>query len=192
MLWTVVLEKTLQSPLDCKDILPVHSKGNQSWIFIGRTDAEAETLATWWKELTHLKRPWCWEILKAGEGDDRGWDGWMASLTQWIWVWASSRRWWRIGKPDTPQSMRSQSQTWLSDWTTANEVIGLGGLRKLPKLCFRVKLGFQSSKSHFCKILKLPWDLTLRTQQRNALDSPRDFSVLKTPVICLYESVQGL
>ena len=74
----------------------------------------------------------------------------------------------------------------------ANEVIGLGGLRKLPKLCFRVKLGFQSSKSHFCKIVKLPWDLTLRTQQRNALGSPRDFSVLKTPVISLYESVQGL
>ena len=86
----------------------------------------------------------------------------------------------------------TKSQTWLSDWPTANEVIGLGGLRKLPKLCFRVKLGFQSSKSHFCKIVKLPWDLTLRTQQRNALGSPRDFSVLKTPMISLYESVQGL
>ena len=58
---------------------PVHPKGNQSWIFIGRTDAEAETpniLATWCEELTHLKRPWCWERLKAGEeGDNRGWDG---------------------------------------------------------------------------------------------------------------------
>ena len=84
--WTVVLEKTPESPLDCKKIKPVHPKGNQSWIFIGRTDAEAETLATWWKELTHLKRPWCWEILKAGEGGDRGWDGWMASLTQWAGV----------------------------------------------------------------------------------------------------------
>jgi len=60
-----------------------------NWIFIGRTDAEAEapTLATWCKELIHRKRPWCWERLKAGgEGDDRGWDSWMASLTQWTWV----------------------------------------------------------------------------------------------------------
>ena len=72
--WTVVLEKTLESPLDCKEIQPVHPKGNQSWVFIGRTDVEAETniLATWCEELTHLKRPWCWERLKAGgEGDER-------------------------------------------------------------------------------------------------------------------------
>ena len=88
--WTVVLEKTLESPLDGKEIQPVHPKGNQFWIFTGRTDAEAETpnsLATWCEELTHLQRPWCWERLKAGgEGDDRGWDDWMASPTQWIWV----------------------------------------------------------------------------------------------------------
>ena len=55
---------------------------------------------TWCKELTHWKRPWCWERLKAGgEGDDRGWDGWMASSTWWTWVWASSRSWWWTGKP---------------------------------------------------------------------------------------------
>ena len=67
--WTVVLEKTLESPLDCKEIKPVNRKGNQSWIFIGRTDVEAENsnaLATWCEELTHLKTPWCWERLKAG------------------------------------------------------------------------------------------------------------------------------
>ena len=85
-LWMVALEKTLESPLDCKEIQPVHPKGNKSWTFIGRTDAEAETpsiLVTCCQELTHLKRPWCWERLKAGgEGDDRGWDGWMASSTQ--------------------------------------------------------------------------------------------------------------
>ena len=81
----VVLKKTLENPLDCKEIQPVYPKGNQSWIFIGRTDAETpNTLATCWEELTHLKRPWCWERLKAGgEGDDRGWDGWMASPMQW-------------------------------------------------------------------------------------------------------------
>ena len=72
--WTVVLEKTLESPLDSKDIQPVHPKGNQSWIFIGRTDAEAEApiLATWCKQLTHWKRPWCWERLKAKEEGGRG------------------------------------------------------------------------------------------------------------------------
>ena len=62
--WTVVLEKTLESPLDCKEIKPVNPKGNQSWIFFGRTDGwswSSNTLATWCKELTHLKRPWCWE-----------------------------------------------------------------------------------------------------------------------------------
>ena len=85
--WTVVLEKTLESLLDCKEIKPVHPKGNQPWIFIGRTNAEAETPILWppdAKEPNHWKRPWCWERLKAGrEGDDRGRDGWMASPTQW-------------------------------------------------------------------------------------------------------------
>ena len=89
--WNVVLEKTLESPLDCKEIKPVNPKGNQSWIFIGRTDAEAPVLCHLMWRTDDWKRPWCWERLKAGgEGDDRGWDGWMASLTQWTWVWASS------------------------------------------------------------------------------------------------------
>ena len=72
----MVLEETLESPLDCKEIQPVHPKVDQSWVFIGRTGAEAETpilLATSCEELTHWKRPWCWEGLGAGgEGDDRG------------------------------------------------------------------------------------------------------------------------
>jgi len=99
--WTVVLEKTPECPLDCKEIKPVNPKGDQSWIFTGRTDAEAaNTLVTWYGELTHWKRSWCSERLKAGgEGDDRGWDVWMASLTQWTWVWANSGRWRRTGKP---------------------------------------------------------------------------------------------
>ena len=83
--WTVVLQKTLESSLDCKEIQPVHPKGTQSWLFIWRTDAEAETPILWPPDgKTWL---WCWERLKAGEGgNDRGWDGWMASLTQWTWV----------------------------------------------------------------------------------------------------------
>ena len=116
--WTVVLEKTLASPLVCKELKPVHPKGNQSWIFVWRTDAEAEALATWCKELAHWKRPWCWEKLKAGgKGDDRGWDGWMALPTQWAWIWASSRRWWRTGKPGVLQSMGSQrvGHNWVSE-----------------------------------------------------------------------------
>ena len=73
-----------------------------------------------WSNLTLIKlvwRPWCWERLKAGgEGDDRGWDGWMASLTQWTWVWASSGRWWRTGKPGVLQPMGSQRVR--HDWAT--------------------------------------------------------------------------
>ena len=110
--WTVVLEKTLESSLNCKEIKPVNPKGNQSWIFTGRTDDKAETpntLATWCKELTHWKRPWCWERLEAGgERDNRGWDGWMASRTRWTWVWARSRSWWWTGKPGMLQSMGLQ------------------------------------------------------------------------------------
>jgi len=77
----------------------------------------SNTLATWCKELSHWKRPWCWERLKAGgERDDRGWDVWMASLTQWTWVWVSSGRWWRTGKPGVLQSMGSQR--FKHDWGT--------------------------------------------------------------------------
>ena len=123
--WTGVLE-------DCKEIKPVHSKGNQSWIFTRRTDAEAETpsntLATWCVELPHLKRLWCWERLKAGgEGDDREWDGWMESLTRWTWVWTSSRSWWRTGKPGILQSWgheESDTTEWLK-WTEKNSVLRL-------------------------------------------------------------------
>ena len=86
----------------------------------------SNTLATWCEELTHLKRPWCWERLKVGgEGDDRGWDGWMASLTQWTWVWVNSRSWWWTRRPGLLQSMGSQRVrhdrvTELTDaWLTA-------------------------------------------------------------------------
>ena len=107
--WTVVLEKTLESPLDCKEIHPIYPKGDLSWVFIGRTDVEAETPLLWCEELIHCKWPWCWERLRAGgEGDDRGWDVWMASLTQWTWVWGDSRSWWWTGRPGMLQSMGSQ------------------------------------------------------------------------------------
>ena len=77
----------------------------------------SSTLATSCEELTHLKRLWCWEGLRAGgEGDNKGWDGWMASWTRRTWVWVNSGRWWWTGRPGVLQFMGSQSRTWLSDW----------------------------------------------------------------------------
>ena len=108
------MEKTVESPLDCKGIKPLNPKGNQPCIFWS-----SNILATWWEELIHWKRPWCWESLKeGGEGDDRGWDGWMESLTQWMWIWASSGSWvgWWIGKPGLLQFIGLQSVR--HDWTT--------------------------------------------------------------------------
>ena len=118
-------KKTLESPLDCKEIKPVNPKGNQSWIFIRRTDVEAEAPILWPPDakswLIHWKRPWCWETLRAREeGGDRGRDGWMVSLTQWTWVWTNSRRRWRTGKPDVLQAMGSQRvrHNWATDQQT--------------------------------------------------------------------------
>ena len=111
--WTVMLEKMLESLLDCKEIKPVNPKGNQSWCW----SWSSNTLATWYEELTHWKRPWCWDRLKAGEGDDRGWDGWMASPTWWTWVSASSGSWWWTGKPGVMQPMGSQGvgHEWVTE-----------------------------------------------------------------------------
>ena len=111
--WTVVLEKTLESPLDCKEIQPVHPKGNQSWIFIGSSDAEAEVPILW---PSHMKIQLIWKDLDAGKDwgqeekrvtVDSGWDGWMTSPTQWTWVWANFGRQWRTRKSDVLQSMGS-------------------------------------------------------------------------------------
>jgi len=90
-------------------------------------------LATWWEEPTHWKRGWCWERLKAeGEGDDRGWDGWMASPTQWTWVWANSGRRERTGKPGMLQSMGSQRVR--HDWVTKQQQQGIeSAILILPK-----------------------------------------------------------
>ena len=108
---TAVLKKTLESPLDCKEIQPVHPK-DQSWVSIGRTDVEAETPILWppdTKSWLNLKRPWCWERLRAGgKGGNRGWNVWMASLIQWTWTWVNSGRLWGTGMPGMLQSMGLQ------------------------------------------------------------------------------------
>ena len=111
VLWTA---RSNQSIL--KEIGPEYSLEDWCWSW------NSNTLATWWEELTHLKRPWCWERLKAGgEGDDRGWDGWMASSAQWTWVWMSYGSWWWTGRPGMLQPMGSQEvgQDWVTElhWT---------------------------------------------------------------------------
>ena len=95
--WTVVLEKTLESHLESKEIKPVHPKGTHSWIFIGRTDADAEAPKIWPPD---TKSRLIGKALMLGkiegrrkEDEDRGWDGWMAPPTQWTWVWANFRKW---------------------------------------------------------------------------------------------------
>ena len=99
---------------------PVHSKGDQSWVFSGRNDAKAETPVLWpphAKSWLTGKRLWCWAGLGAGrEGDDRGWDGWVASPTRWTWVWVNSGSWWWTGRPGMLQFMGSQSVG--HDWAT--------------------------------------------------------------------------
>ena len=120
-----MLEKTLESPLECKEIKPLNSKGNQSWIFIRRTDAEAKAPIIWPPDVKSLFTR-CWERLRVvGKGSKRGWDCWMASLIQWTWVWVSSGRWWRTGKPSVLQSMGSQRvrHDWATEQRSMNEGI---------------------------------------------------------------------
>ena len=111
--WTTVLEKTLESPFNCKEIKPVIPKGKwtlnihwKDWCW----SWSSNTLATRCEEPPHWKRSWCWERLRAGgvEGDDRGWDSWMIPPVQRTWTWANSRRWWGTGRPGELQSMGSQ------------------------------------------------------------------------------------
>ena len=88
-------------------------------ILIGST--RNTRISTWREELTHWKRPWCWERLKAGEGDDRGWDDWMALGTRWTWVWVNSGSWWWTGRPGVLWSMGSQlDMTERLNWTELN------------------------------------------------------------------------
>ena len=102
------------SPSERRSVLGVHWK---DWCWSWNSNI----LATWREKLTHLKILWCWErLMPGGEGDDRGWGGWMASLTQWTWVWVNSGSWWWTRRPGVLQFMGSQSQTGLSDWIELN------------------------------------------------------------------------
>ena len=100
----------------------------------------SNTLATWCKGPTHWKRPWCWERSRAGGEGNRGWDGWIASLTQWTWIWTNSGRWWRTGKPGVPQTVGSQRAR--HDWATKQQplcyTVGPCWLPILNKECVHV------------------------------------------------------
>ena len=124
--WTVVLEEDSWESLGLqgdatspfyRPVLGIHWK-DWCWSW------SSNTLATWCEELTRWKRLWFWERLRAGgEGDDRGWDGWMASSTQWTWVWVNSGSWWWTGRPGVLWFMGSQRVR--HDWETERNWIEL-------------------------------------------------------------------
>ena len=115
---TVVLKKTCESPLKSKEIKPVNPNGNQLWIFTGRTDGEAEASILWPPDAKS-------QLIGKDPDAGKDWrqekrvteDGWMASFTQWTWVWANSRRYWRTGKPGMLSFMGWQSQARMNEWT---------------------------------------------------------------------------
>ena len=115
----------------------------------------SNTLATWCKEPTHWKKPWCWERLRVGgEGDDRGWDGWMASLTQWTWVWVNSGSWWLTGRPGVLRFMGLQRVG--HDWTTElnwTADISVQSPRSPvgPSLCLTFSVSGDSGSPYHCR-----------------------------------------
>ena len=170
--WTVVLEKTLESGLDCKEIQPVIPKGNQSWIFIGRTDAETETLMLWHliRRIDSLEK-----TLMLGKIEGRRRRGWqrmswldeLASLTQWTWVWTNSRSWWWTGRPGVLQSVGSQrvGHNWATGLNSifgclltvsylilpsAPYILKLGKLIRKPKFFPLVLVGDSNHVSPYC------------------------------------------
>jgi len=144
---TMVLEKTLA--------VPWTSRGSNHWKD-WCWSWSSNTLAIWCEEMTHLKRSWCWERLKAGgEGDDRRWDSWMASPTQWTWVWASSGSWWWTGRPDVLQSMGSQR--FRHDWV--------------------IELNWTDSHWTDCLFYILPYCLCKHIENTNVLKSSTEIIV---------------
>ena len=161
--WAVVLEKTLESPLDCKEIQPVHPKGDHSWILIGKTDVEAETLILWPSDVKNwliwtdpdAGKDWRWEE----KVDNRGWDGSMASLTQWIWVWVNSRSWGWTWRPVVLQSMGSQRVR--HDWRTELnwKINWAASVSKIPPGLSQNNIFFNTSPRRFYNLFTVFEDL---------------------------------
>ena len=144
------------SPFWRRSVLNIHWK---DWCWSWKSNS----LATWCAELTHLKRPWCWERLKVGgEGDDWGWDGWMASLTQWTWVWVNSRSWWWTGNPAccSPWGRKGSDTTERLNWT--EDLTGAWKIWIPLSLCLwpSQSTGFNGS-SQFLGSLSFPHSLAL-------------------------------
>ena len=125
--WTVLLEKTLESPLDSKEIQPVHPKWNWSWIFTGRTDAEAETPILWPPDAKNwlLKNPDAGKDWRQEEKGMRGWDGGMVSPSRWTWVWVNSRSLWWTGSLVccSPWGHKESDMTEWLNWTELDDIL---------------------------------------------------------------------
>ena len=164
--WIAVLEKTLESPLDIKQIQPVKSVLNvhwKDWCWSWNSN----TLVTWCEELTHWEKPWCWERLKAGgEGDRRRWDGWVASSIQWTWVWVISRSWWWTGRPGVLQSMGLQGVR--HNWATELNW-------KLPD----VQTGFRKGGGTRDQIANVNWILEKAREFQQNIYTPASLTILK-------------
>ena len=143
--WTVVLEKTLESPFDGKAIQPVHPKGNQPWIFIGRTDVKAETPILWPPDV----KSWLiWKDPELGKIEHLQWDGWMASPTPWTWVWVNYGSWWWTGRPRMLQFMASQRVG--HDWVTElNWYAAVGSSQGEDQLRIRSLFPINVERPHF-------------------------------------------
>ena len=174
---TVVLGKTLESPLDCKEIQPVHPKGDQSWVFIGRTDAEAETPILW----PHDAKSWLiGKDPDAGrdwgqeeKGNDRGWDGWMASSTRWTWVWVNSGSWWWTGRPGMLWFMGLQRVR--HDWVTELNWTELNCLKSAVYLWVH---------TWYCTFYEIDKYILIHIHHYAIIHSI--FNSLKTSVLCLF------
>ena len=176
-LLNAALEKTLENPLDCKEIKPVNPKGNQPWIFIGRTDAEAETPILWppdSKSQLIRKDPDAGKDWGRRRRDGRGWHGRMASSTRWTWVWARSRRWLRTEKPGVLQSTVLQRVG--LDWATEQE-------QRIPTLKLTLNFSNGSKIFHFTIGNSVLKGSTLRKGNRFAV-IPMGVQMTLSSVVC--------
>ena len=168
--WTVVLEKILESPWDCKETQPVLGVDWKDWCWSWNSN----NLATWCEKLTHLKRPWCWKRLRAGEGDDRRWDGWMASSTQCTWVWIDSGSWWWTGRPGILQFMGLQrvGHDWVTElnWTEL-KAFNYTDHNKLWKILKEIEMGIPDHLTCFLRNLYVDQEAKVRNLYRTLTGS---------------------